>query len=602
MVSSRKATEWQEAGVLMAPLASISFGLALCFFLGTPKDQEQEQSELGEAMLPFSTASLLLASKLLFEPEGPVQKDIEELPKREGPDIPLTPPEEPVLKRRRLGDADSRGPPRARTRSGKRHPSKRNSPSFPGLAPGDPVLLCSKPVRPEVPKKGQPPSKMTGRVASILRSQLIEGADWDSGDRFGCICHTQEYRGFVVQCEECLVWQHGSCFGFSSPSDAPSAYFCDMCRPEYHTSGRFHREPQAPLRPADWDDGRMVQAAWITPQLSHFRQDVVFDIRLPNCTELYNASDPVKPFNFAPLEELMRVVELWSLATNHSFDENYKAIKQSIDSYDLFGFQRSIEEFNASTSECKVSWRRSQGYGAEVACELMVQAYSRTVSPLAFDLVASRNGSATYGELLPFFASQFMREAGLGQKKRREVFVDLGSGVGSIALQAALEFGAEGWGCEMMPTPARIAQKQLVEVQARANAWGLDMGPVHLVEGDFFLTEPILRALSRADVVLATNLLFEDSLNIKMRDMFAKLLPNGCRIVTLRPFVRTNRRGRPVTDPQGNEAMFHTEQREYPPSSVSWCYQAGPWYITDFHRDDKLDEKSLNLLLKDKPW
>lgn len=574
----------------MAPLASISFGIALALFLDTPEGKRRCSEPLGEAMLPLSTASLLLASKLLFEPDGSSEDEL------------LTPPNGSVPKRRRIDVADRRGS--TKMHASDNHAIKGQRPNQ-ALAPGDPVLICARPIPPEIPRKRATPIKPSGRVASLLRSRRIEGEDWDAGDRFGCKCRTQEYRGFVVQCEECSVWQHGSCFGFRSPSDAPSAYFCEVCRPEYHTSdGKFSRESQPPIRPEHWDARGLINAAWITPRFPHFRREFRFTVPLPSSSETYEASDPVKPFNFAPLEELMRVVEMWGLATGRPFDDCAEALKSSLQKYDIASFTRALEEFRAQAARHKVHWRRARGCSSEVACELMVQAYSRTVSPNAFDLVASRNGNATYGELLPIFASQFMHEAGLGRKRRREVFVDLGSGVGSIALQAALEYGAEGWGCEMMSNPARLAQKQLCEVQARAKAWNLDMGPVHLLEGDFFRTGPVIRALARADVVLATNLLFEDSLNLRMRDMFAKVLPNGCRIVTLRPFVRINRRGKPVQNAHahGVETLFTTERRIYPPSSVSWCCQAGPWYLTEFHREDRLDEESLNLLLNDMPW
>jgi H3 lysine-79-specific histone-lysine N-methyltransferase len=47
------------------------------------------------------------------------------------------------------------------------------------------------------------------------------------------------------------------------------------------------------------------------------------------------------------------------------------------------------------------------------------------------------------------------------------VFVDLGCGIGNVVLYAAAQTGCEAYGVEIMKTPARLAQLQLNEFQAR---------------------------------------------------------------------------------------------------------------------------------------
>lgn len=40
---------------------------------------------------------------------------------------------------------------------------------------------------------------------------------------------------FMVQCEICMVWQHGPCVGFAQESELPPGdYYCEQCKPENH--------------------------------------------------------------------------------------------------------------------------------------------------------------------------------------------------------------------------------------------------------------------------------------------------------------------------------------------------------------------------------
>ncbi|KAG8751820.1 hypothetical protein FRC12_012240 [Ceratobasidium sp. 428] len=51
-----------------------------------------------------------------------------------------------------------------------------------------------------------------------------------------CVCgSTDENVGdFMIQCEDCLVWQHGICMGLGRIEDCPEHYYCELCRPENH--------------------------------------------------------------------------------------------------------------------------------------------------------------------------------------------------------------------------------------------------------------------------------------------------------------------------------------------------------------------------------
>ena len=225
----------------------------------------------------------------------------------------------------------------------------------------------------------------------------------------------------------------------------------------------------------------------------------------------------------------------------------------------------TIRKELANTGTLRLDWVR----------RILDQIYSRTVSPKVESLKAYQNGSDNvYGELLPRFVSQIFRQTKLNHE---QIFVDLGSGVGNVVLQAALEVGCESWGIEMMKNPCDLAELQAKEFPARTRLWGVSVGEVNLLRGDFTDNPQIGNILKRADVVLVNNQAFTPALNEKLRDMFLDL-KNGCQVVSLKPFV-----------PDGHKIamrnidsvvnLFVQRRSEYFSNSVSWTDQSGYYYI-----------------------
>lgn len=61
----------------------------------------------------------------------------------------------------------------------------------------------------------------------------------DSEDVTRCLCGGSLYTDdgddpMYIQCDTCLVWQHGGCVGIYDDSQAPETYFCELCRPDLH--------------------------------------------------------------------------------------------------------------------------------------------------------------------------------------------------------------------------------------------------------------------------------------------------------------------------------------------------------------------------------
>lgn len=208
---------------------------------------------------------------------------------------------------------------------------------------------------------------------------------------------------------------------------------------------------------------------------------------------------------------------------------------------------------------------------------ILSQAYSRTVSPRLKLLHRYEAGTDNvYGELLPKFISDILKKD--LQVKSDQVFVDLGSGVGNVVLQAALEIGCESWGCEMMKDYCDVAEFQRVEFDARCRLWGLAIGAIHLERGDFLSNTAVGKALQRADVVLVNNQVFTPTLNERLTSLFLDL-KEGCRVVSLKSFVPAGHKisARNLNSPYN---VLQVVKKEYFSNCVSWTSAGGSYYIS----------------------
>lgn len=208
---------------------------------------------------------------------------------------------------------------------------------------------------------------------------------------------------------------------------------------------------------------------------------------------------------------------------------------------------------------------------------ILTQTYSRTVSLHVGLLRHYENGTDNvYGELLPKFISDILRRD--TKMKSTQVFVDLGSGVGNVVLQAALEIGCESWGCEMMDNACDLAELQEKEFRARCRLWGLSAGSVHLERGDFLKNIAIGKVLKTADVVLVNNQAFTPELNEDLTSLFLDL-KEGCQIVSLKSFVPS---GHKITSRNLHRAcnVLDVVEKRYYSACVSWTDTPGTYYIS----------------------
>lgn len=204
---------------------------------------------------------------------------------------------------------------------------------------------------------------------------------------------------------------------------------------------------------------------------------------------------------------------------------------------------------------------------------ILDQVYWRTVSPWSHLLRRVKGKETTYGELLPPFVHNIFHQTHLSSDM---VFVDLGSGVGNVVLQSALQTGAESWGIEIMDTPAEFATSQASELRARAKLWNLSLGPINLHHGDFLESSAIDSVLRRADVVLVNNKVFPQKLNENLLNKFLDL-KQGCKVVSLESFGCGGPQG--VRNEQSIANLFDEERFESGTGSVSWAGESVEYYI-----------------------
>ncbi|KAM8785900.1 PHD finger protein 20-like protein 1 [Rhynchonycteris naso] len=79
-----------------------------------------------------------------------------------------------------------------------------------------------------------------------------------------CICEMDEENGFMIQCDECLCWQHSVCLGLLEES-VPEQYTCYVCRdpPGQRWRAKYRYDK-------DWlNNGRMCGLSFLKENYSH---------------------------------------------------------------------------------------------------------------------------------------------------------------------------------------------------------------------------------------------------------------------------------------------------------------------------------------------
>ncbi|KAJ7451115.1 histone-lysine N-methyltransferase [Mycena latifolia] len=221
------------------------------------------------------------------------------------------------------------------------------------------------------------------------------------------------------------------------------------------------------------------------------------------------------------------------------------------------------------------------GLPKKVLMRIIEENYQRSVGPHVQKLKQYEAfSSAVYGELMPSLVHEIIQ---LTKLKEDSLFLDLGSGVGNVVVQASLQTGCRSYGIELNPKPAKVAKDMAANFKVRCRMWGVKVGDIELEEGDMLLSPRVNELISQADVLLVDNKVFEQSLNEQLRPKFLDL-KEGAYVVSLAPFVPSlNAR---VTERNVDDisAIFDVSERSYHSGAVSWGNSGGTYYI---HRVDR---------------
>ena len=217
--------------------------------------------------------------------------------------------------------------------------------------------------------------------------------------------------------------------------------------------------------------------------------------------------------------------------------------------------------------------------------------YTRSIHPRAKKLRHYKAFSNfVYGELLPTFLTQLFNQC---EMKPKQVFMDLGSGVGNCVIQAALEHGCKiSLGCEIMPMASELTELQMIELKQRCRLMGLTLPPVEFRLRESFVDNPRINELiTQCDVLLVNNFLFDSKLNREVEKILqhAKI---GCKIISLK-----NLRNFGYTidffDVENILNRLKVEEFKFGENSVSWTHTGGSYFISTVLND--VDETLFSL-------
>ena len=173
-------------------------------------------------------------------------------------------------------------------------------------------------------------------------------------------------------------------------------------------------------------------------------------------------------------------------------------------------------------------------------CQRLLRHVYDLTAPDPAVLNHAKPGSNTvYGELEPKTVSRLAAEA---QITAESTFVDLGSGIGNVVLQVALEAGCRCYGWEVVPERAAVAQCMLRHFTALVDFFGLRVGEVCLIHGSFLDSAATWLHCTH---IFSNNLKFTPELLDNMKTLL-QTCPEGTQLITTKTLSGVERKGRVV--------------------------------------------------------
>jgi H3 lysine-79-specific histone-lysine N-methyltransferase len=319
--------------------------------------------------------------------------------------------------------------------------------------------------------------------------------------------------------------------------------------------------------------------------------NMVVELQYPSRArpERFETVTPHDPTNYNPLDDMYFTIEETiqhylppelGASLSAEADGIVRLLKRAVTKNSPEDFKTTVAKFNQTIKDNLDNGTIAgvldnlHAIPLSLVKRILAQVYQRTVSPHAHLLRRVKDKKTTYGELLPGFVHTIFQQTGLNSSS---VFIDLGSGVGNVVLQSALQTGAESCGIEIMDTPASFANAQADELRARSRLWNISLGSMTLLHGDFLESPEIDAWLRRADVLLVNNKVFPQKLNGALLDKFLDL-KMGCKVVSLESFGGgAGKQG--VRNENSIANIFDEERFDSGTNSVSWAGESVEYFI-----------------------
>ncbi|CAG8558636.1 9675_t:CDS:1 [Dentiscutata heterogama] len=211
----------------------------------------------------------------------------------------------------------------------------------------------------------------------------------------------------------------------------------------------------------------------------------------------------------------------------------------------------------------------------QIVNHVIGQTYDRIIGPRVERLTnITSNLDLNYGELNADFIHDIILRTKI---KSNTIFVDLGSGIGNTILYASIATGCMGYGYELRQKLVDLANEQYEEIMTRGKLYGLEIGRVEFLSGDFrdiYINHPnFINILYSADVILANNRTFSPETNQFLYNLFLGL-KKGAKVVSLESFEGFEPRGK-----QSERVFSNIKQFRYKENWVSWTHSDGKFYI-----------------------
>ncbi|EMR10849.1 hypothetical protein PNEG_00995 [Pneumocystis murina B123] len=126
-------------------------------------------------------------------------------------------------------------------------------------------------------------------TAELHRGLIRNGEELVIEETTRCVCGFQDVqneesaeRNLYIQCDHCLVWQHGACVGFRDEKSIPEIYYCEICRPDLH---HVTYKAKAPPTSKYHQSSGNVESEWKSSLLKKRwtmnSRDAIYDSSLP---------------------------------------------------------------------------------------------------------------------------------------------------------------------------------------------------------------------------------------------------------------------------------------------------------------------------------